>query len=863
MAFLPKPDIYSDFISHIQLSERHLTELQTKRGFPTEVITKLRFRSGGAYCKDVIEDLKSLYNHGDMWLCGLIDKEGKAVWQVSNEDMIIIPYLNMQDDCYFLRSHKYGALRESGVMPYCDKVFDSIESDTVILCESEFKAAALYAMGFKALGLGGVASFTGHNISKLQEVVKAESIKNLIILFDTEIQDNPEFTNYKKDFRRRYAQHVFAYILARRLEALFPKDKTVQIATLPKSWMIDGKADIDGCMAMGKKREDFELVLKAAVSPMAYLDFMDVHEQHRPWVNRKVKAALDDNIVYEMNNCYYVQTARKKGQEIIYEPKEVSNFVINVKSVLNTSAGLVREVELVSKFGDRSRSFHLNASEIASYRDFKKACLGRGDFMWKGSENQFSLIGEHMFLETDIVPIQVREMIGRDEENQQWIFGNLIIQDDGLEVPVEPDGLTFRSPDHGFRISKLNTGPLPVLNTKPIDKAEVFEKYYLAYGINGIKVLAYAGATLYSNVVFDNFQMFPFLLLYGEKKAGKSTLSDALMFPLGFPPNHASMNLHDTTAVGVNRTLAYYHSLPCRFDEFRSGERKIDEKQSILRSIYNRQVAAKGIRGTFGTREVEPKGTFVLIGEEKPTDPALASRCIPIYLTPHKQSMESYNAVRWIYDNRDKLSFIAYDLIKNYTKNSQKFLADMKATAEGMRGAEKIISDFRTQQHYAMLMSALGIMAPPDMVEQYMAPFYESFKETVAQVDYDSAVHRFFSDINAMRLCGEKVYKYVAKENINDKQVAIYFQGLYNEWAKFKQQRGGIKDVFNENTLKDYLKSQPYFVSNNAKRLMKEVGENVRVNCIILDSTHPILPKPLKEMIADNTQTSYEANDTD
>lgn len=845
--FEPKPAIYTDFLSSLTLKPEDRQALKTNRGFTDATIDALHFKSTSQEYQKLIPDLIQKYSYYDLIVSGLIDEKENLVWNFTKEGMIIIPYLYPNDTCYLFKSHKFGNIKGAPPIPYCNKISMRLEDPRIVLCESEFKAAAMWQMGYNALGLGGIPTFSGGHLDTLLN--QLIDYKHIIIIFDTEIQDDPQLKSYKDSFRKRYAHIIWSYVMAKKLEKAFGETKKVVIGSLPEEWVIDGKIDIDTALSKGYERNEFEKIIATALPPDGYRRKVKVTDAHRGWINKRMESLTKGVSVGAKDNCYITYGIKKKGGEFKTEPKEISNFIIMPLGNYTHNDEVRRLVQLKNRYDEVSDCFFISHDEIGCSQKFKAACLNRGDFLWKGRTEDLDMVIEQMILDSDAVGMRLVDFVGRDAENKQWVFANMIIKDDGRIIHADDMKKTvknreFKEDTQGWRINPIVSGSTayPIININEININDIFRRFNAAWGRNGVLAIGYCIATLFSDLIFEKYQMFPFCLLYGEKESGKTTLSDAMMFLFGFPSNQTAMSLSGTTEVALSRKLNYYRSLPSRFDEYREGEKKIDDKGSLMRSIYNRQTASKGLRSPFGVREVDPKGSFILIGEQKPSDPALDSRCIHIYLTRHSRDAETYEAMRWIYNNHEKLSYFTYYIIKKYKELSKKILVDIEATRKGLQSHS---SDHRTQIHYAIIIACLGAVFGPDTIKHKLIDIFQAFLADSEAVQSDSALNKFWSEVNTMRVLGEEVLKFFAIDYDNPNTGNIFFPGVYQQWKKFSQQRGGNKN-FDERTLKDYLKSQPYCIGKEKKKIFTGMDSSITVYEI--DLKHKTTPVYLKDI---------------
>jgi hypothetical protein len=258
--------IYEFLTSHGKLSDNHKEELKTKRGFCDETIAKLRFFSGGKYLLDLEQEVVNISDKDTLVASGVCIASGKGMTlsPVLMEERIIIPYLNAAGKAYLLRPHKLG-LSGVPVEIYCP---DWNLGANIIMAEGEFKAAASVQLGFPAIAVPGISSFSKDNFKRLVKFLSDAKVRDICIIFDNEIKDDPKFKNYKENPADRYDTQFYAYFMAKQLDS---EGFRVQVGTLPDSWRVNGKADIDGVLAQGKTREDLGMVVASSCPAKQYI----------------------------------------------------------------------------------------------------------------------------------------------------------------------------------------------------------------------------------------------------------------------------------------------------------------------------------------------------------------------------------------------------------------------------------------------------------------------------------------------------------------------------------------------------------------------------------------------------------------
>ena len=752
-------------------------------------------------------------------------------------------------------------------MPYCYKIYKDSprqDHDTLVLCESEFKAAAMWQLGWRAAGLGGVATFSGELFDRLKKLIIEVKPKKVIVLFDTEVQDDPMFANYKDDYRKRYAQYIYSYIMAKKIELEIPDTKSL-IAQIPFEWMINNKADIDSCLAAGKGTEHFKMVIDQAIDPETFRKMCKVDREHRPIVERRMERAFNRGSVWEYEGCYYYNKIERIKGDMVKTPVEISNFTMKLRNTIIKGGKTYRSVDLISRYGDYRQNVIINEEQLTGTNKFRQFLVQNGDYSWRGGEPQLNAIVEEMFLDNLDIPIHILDYVGRDEQNKMWIMGNMIIKDDGKILEPKEDNTIWDSTT-GYKIDTINVGSvktsLPHLSVNNIDATEVIEHINTTWGISGIKAFLWTIACFFSNEVMKKEKSFPILFIYGEKESGKSTLSDILMECAGMPSETPASNICETTQVGLTRVLSYYHSIPARFDEYRETDKKTGDKLSLLRSIYNRQGATKGIKEAFGTRQIEINAPLMIIGEQVPNDSALLSRTIICQLSLRDKTIESINSLKWLYKNKSKLSNIAYNIIKKYKENAKVFIDKIEAAKFDMALRVSAVTNMRNQAHYALLMSTLDVIMPDSLQkEKLMGLIYGDFEVTNDVIRNSSSIAQFFEEVYNLSVTQphlgiDKFVELVPGTNIG----YIYLRGIHSVLLKnIISPKDSI--FFYYKTISDYILKQ-YWCKGQIRRIMgvsKDMA-NKRLRSYTIDLSREDVPDGLMSLFEDKGYVRSEKN---
>lgn len=318
----PPPDdektkLWDTLYRTLVLTPRDQKKLIDQRGYSEETITKLGFKSNNQSNKIHLEALRSEFPIELLIETGIYrnyqsgrgpnrqllgwglqrraKKQGEDdVWGWT--EPILIPYLREDGTCFHIRPHKGEIVSkhdddEDEEDPHCAShvycpfllanTSATIEG-TVVLTEGEFKAAAAFQCGVPILAIPGI-SFV-RNIAfraELLEIIRKFAITDLVVVFDNEVKDDPNFPEkYKADPNDRYDTQMWAEYIAIDLgrEHFGPQKGRIRIGILPDNLRENGKADFDSILSyFVKQRRD---VSKGTTE--ARKVFTKVIEQARP-----------------------------------------------------------------------------------------------------------------------------------------------------------------------------------------------------------------------------------------------------------------------------------------------------------------------------------------------------------------------------------------------------------------------------------------------------------------------------------------------------------------------------------------------------------------------------------------------------
>ena len=785
-------DIYTRFVELCPLTEKDRKHLTEYRGFSDATIDALKFRSGGRETvPPVIEALRKEFADQELLAAKLLVKVGGGliINQQLTEDRILIPYLDTDGDVYHLRPHKLG-FKDLPPEPYCQFIMDGEEA---VLTEGEFKAVALYQWGIPAVAIPGISSFGNKHYDRLVDELKKAGTRKLTIVFDNEIKHDPALPNYKKQPSDRYDTDFWAYLMSYKL---FKSGFHVRVGKLPDEWRENGKIDFDRALAMGKTKDEILGMVELAKTHKEYLE--DLTEEGRKIVRRKLSRQFTVVPVNREFNKYVAR--RTKGDATWEEP--ISNFVIDIKSSFATVDGVIRNVQLVNEYGEKSAIFALSPGDMAGLNEFKKFCFGKGNYIFKGTTQDLLHIWEVEFLRDMGDMIYKPDCIGR-VEGDLWLFGNLAIKQ-GKVYEIDNDNIAWVD-GKGWRPDSLQVDArgvamedaIPQLYTTPIDLKELARR--LKQTVGGYEAyvgLGWVVATIFSEDIFKVYKCMPILFPHGRRESGKSTVMRWFMACFGIETD--GYGIAETTQNFIARALSYYSSLGCWFDEYRNVP-KVTQKDGFFRSAYNRQLSGKGTPTAFQAKGFGVRAVPGVSGEELPQDNALFTRLVQLQISEYKRDRTYFDELN---RGMNKFSYLAYYLITNYDRLKPAVLANIAGLKRVMLSHG--VSD-RTAENWAMCAGAFEAAILED--DGFIPWVIDQAKEIKKAGEAEHMLNVFWNDVLVLA-----TKKDIGKEHISimGNELHVWFTGAYGAFAVYYRQKTG-REPFDEQSIKKYLSDEPYF----------------------------------------------------
>lgn len=834
----PEREVYQRLVDHMTLTDEHREAIKKERGLTDETIDELKFKSGGPYVAQIIDQLRAEFTDQAMIDAGLMASVNGTIVidQQLIEDRIIIPYLDAEGDVYFLRPHKMG-LKEKPPHPYCALLIKD-KPEHIVLTEGEFKSAALHQLGIPSVCTPGVQTFGGKHFERLLSILHEFEIKKVTVIFDNEDKGNPEYANYKERPDKRYDTQYWAHRMARMLTH---KGINTMVGWLPDEWRGNtGKIDIDGALAQGRTRDEFMAVIQQAMTPAEFL--ASQNEEAQRILKRKIARDFA-NVPIQRSFNKYVAT-RRRGEGESYE-EVISNFVINIRSSFYTSEGVIRNVEFANEFGEVSDTFALTPSDMAGLNEFKKFCFSKGNYVFEGKSADLTNVWKYELMRDTGDLIYMPERIGRISDDL-WLFGNLAVHTKESKIyRPDRDGIVWVQ-GRGYRPQSLHVSSfhdghteeaIPSLyDSAPVDIVDIAKKIHHAVGgYEAYIALGWVIATIFSEDIFAKYRSMPILFPHGKRESGKTTFMRWIMSFFGV--DHDPVGLAETTQNFIARSLSYYSSIGSWFDEYRN-EPNVIKKDGFFRSAYNRQLSGKGTASAFQAKGFNVHATVAISGEELPADNGLFTRCIPVQISSYRRNRQWFD---WLQRNSQRFSAFTLNLILNYHSLLPKIMQTIEELKQAL--VARGVTD-RTAENWAICAGAFDAIILQD--DAFIKWVEERCQDIKATGESEHMLNQFWEDLSFLAGNVDR-NKYFKADN---GRLYIWMTGAYQEWSvHYRRKTGGTP--FDRQTISKYLKDEPYYVGNDktlwlggAKRRCEEV--NVEHS----EVPHPVVE--LYEMIANN-----------
>lgn len=334
------------------------------------------------------------------------------------------------------------------------------------------------------------------------------------------------------------------------------------------------------------------------------------------------------------DNCYC--NYNRQGETV-----RLSNFVLTPMYAIPDEGSTTRLYKIKNNLGQEA-IIPLDPDDHVNLALFRKKINIAGRYVWLGKIDDLMKVEEYVFRHSDEAK-RIRTLGWQSEGFFAYgdgIYTDHFIGIDEIGMVHLRDIGTFYLPAYSvmYRDNRLRYAfekGFTFAHSADITLGEYLDLFVRVFGDNGKVALAFNVATLFRDVIFDMFEMFPIFTIYGKPQSGKSQLGKAMkgMFTSSYKP----INYEGETYPAINKALEQTANCPVHFDEFKNSIewRKIE----LLKSMWD------GVgRGKMKDGDVERVNVncgVILSGQEMPTiDPALFTRIVLVSVNKTAYTME-------------------------------------------------------------------------------------------------------------------------------------------------------------------------------------------------------------------------------
>jgi len=496
------------------------------------------------------------------------------------------------------------------------------------------------------------------------------------------------------------------------------------ISYLSKKYKVSKKTFNDTCKKIASEDKRIACAKATVEKPRDFIEDENDPEHKQGWFVRK--------------NCYWFHT--KEGGPVCG-----SNFIIIPLYHIYSKIDNKRLVRITNEHGE-SKIIDIPSKNFISVEQFQAYVYGEGNFIWSGGKAHYLKILK--FISNDFPVCNELKTLGWQREGF-YAFANGIYN--GSWQPVDEFGVTshngkrYFSPAFSVVYSNVREDDDEyendryfVYNEAPCTFGQWSQLMTDVYGSNATIAVSFAIATVFRDLIYEKYKIFPHLFLFGEKQSGKSQLAWSLSNL--FFHNMPAFNLNSGTHVGLSRKASRAKNSIVWADEYTND---IDPRRfQLLKAAYDGVGHEKGkLSNDSRTMINKINGAFCISGQYLPTldDNALLTRaCLLSFIKKKyaKQEMERYEQLKKL--EVAGISSLVCNIVDFRKVMEEQFAMTFSAIQEELKEDmtnEKLPYDERLVRNYCCLL------APVKIILESANPLELSFTyETLyAQVKHDIA----------------------------------------------------------------------------------------------------------------------------
>uniref|UniRef100_A0A6M3XW86 DUF927 domain-containing protein n=3 Tax=viral metagenome TaxID=1070528 RepID=A0A6M3XW86_9ZZZZ len=260
--------------------------------------------------------------------------------------------------------------------------------------------------------------------------------------------------------------------------------------------------------------------------------------------------------------------------------KEAANFIMRItKSIKNDDNESSFELKIKSK--NAACSFEIEGSGFPVLNDFRKELGKQGLYLISIKDidiyNQYL---QFVYEKSTTESIKKTNFLGRVGK-KTYLMEDCTITENGQQE------LTNLFPDLPSSQNKKMT----YKKENPFDLSRFVQDMNAIFGIQTYKYIGFLVSTLFSAEIFNHYNFFPLLFLYGKSESGKSTIANFAQACFG-TQNITPPFTINSTPKSIQRTMSRFFNTPVQYNEYKPSEKT----NNLLISIFDREAYSRAVK---------------------------------------------------------------------------------------------------------------------------------------------------------------------------------------------------------------------------------------------------------------------------
>jgi len=404
----------------------------------------------------------------------------------------------------------------------------------------------------------------------------------------------------------------------------------------------------------------------------------------------------DDDIFIHNNETYFKGT---KGD------KKLLNFVMKPIYTIEDSLIGKKMKQVILKKKDRETQTVI-IEKLTSPKAFEEVLTENlGGYHFFGNKKDFYVLWDYLECKYPTKTIKIFHNIGKIINENIWIFHNKIFCiNEKRWISNNIEKIAFINDNLGYLLKEDEKGNRnDLISNVRLNFKNLYQQLNKYYGDECYKIIGFAVASIFRDVIFKQFGFFPILFLIGQPKSGKSTLSEIISSLVGFGKIPVA---NKPTLDYLRRVLQSYQNGIIQLNEYN------DTYSSAILSNYDGQ--GKGIARTGNNNQVVSnlQTCSLLVCSEKVSNMEnVISRCINVDFNKIKK----FDSVGFFEDLKnpkkiDSLSFFLYQVLLKIPENE--IVEEINNLRLELLKDEKLsTTDNRVIQNHAIVYACFNVFS--------------------------------------------------------------------------------------------------------------------------------------------------------